>query len=72
MLRKLKLATTRGASIHLIGPDANDPVLSYMVRHGIPQIRQNWLDISYPAGDLPQEWTADLESEVPKVFRVRD
>jgi hypothetical protein len=31
-----------------------------------------WLDISYPAGDLPQEWTADLESEVPKMFQLRD
>jgi len=43
-----------------------------MQRHGIPLTRQNWLDISYPAGDAPKEWTAEHESEVPQIFQLRD
>jgi hypothetical protein len=59
------------ASIHLIGTDANDPVLQFMVRAKIPLTRQNWIGISYPRGDKPAEWTAEHESEIPKMFRPR-
>ena len=63
--------SSHSASVHLIGTDANDPVLQYMVRAKIPLTRQNWIDISYPRGDEPAEWTAEHESEVPKMFRPR-
>jgi hypothetical protein len=41
-----------------------------MIKHGIPLTRQNWLEMSYPTG-IP-EWLAELESEVPKMFQLRD
>jgi hypothetical protein len=37
---------------------------------GIPPIRENWLEISYPTG-VPDVWGAEVESEVPKMFQLR-
>jgi len=64
-----KSSTSRAASVHQIGT-GDDLVLNYMAKHGIPMTHQNWLEISYPDG-VP-EWSAELESEVPKIFQLKD
>ena len=39
--------------------------------NGIPLIDESWLRISYPTG-VPEEWGAEVESEVPKMFQLLD
>lgn len=40
-----------------------------MIKHGVPLTRENWLKMAYPGGVPPL--TAELESEVPKIFQVQ-
>jgi hypothetical protein len=49
---------------------ANDAVLQYMLKHGIPISRKAYLELAY-MGDVP-ELDAELESELPEIIqRIR-
>jgi hypothetical protein len=48
--------------------EPDDCVLQMMIRRGIPITRQNYLDLAYPDG-LPEDWGAELESELPLVIQ---
>lgn len=64
-----KSSTRPAGSILPIGTDSNDVVLAAMIKHGVPLTRENWLKMAYPGGVPPL--TAELESEVPKIFQVQ-
>ena len=42
----------------------SDPLVESMKRLGAPLTRKNYLDLAYP-DNLPSEWTAELEAELP-------
>lgn len=46
-----------------------DPVIGTMIRLTIPITRENYLEIAYLEG-LPEEWTAELEAELPEPLQL--
>jgi hypothetical protein len=42
-----------------------------MKRLGIPRTRENYIDLAY-AGEPPEEWTAELELDLPEYLRIPD
>lgn len=47
----------------------HNPVLDYMIKHGIPLERQTWLDLNW-GSEVPKPWTAEDEDQVPRAFRL--
>lgn len=47
-----------------------DPVIATMIKLAIPITRENYLEIAYLEG-LPEEWTAELETELPEPLKLR-
>lgn len=45
-----------------------DDLLDYMRKARLPPTRENYLAIAYPDG-MPEEWTQELENELPPEFR---
>lgn len=60
-----KGGSKRGES-GLINPPG--PVEQYLISHGLPLTRENWLRLAYPFG-LPEEWDQELENELPRSLR---
>lgn len=48
-----------------------DPVIATMIRLTLPITRENYLEIAYLEG-LPEEWTAELEAELPEPLQFSD
>lgn len=46
-----------------------DPVIAAMIKLAIPITRENYLEIAYLEG-LPEEWTAELEAELPEPLQL--
>lgn len=46
-----------------------DPVVQTLLKGGFPVTRENYLELAYPEG-LPDEWTAELEAELPSELRL--
>ena len=42
-----------------------DPVVQTLMHLRIPITRENYLELAYPEG-MPDEWTAELEAELPE------
>lgn len=57
--------TSPGTSSHRPGWD---DLLDYMRKARLPPTRENYLAIAYPDG-MPEEWTQELENELPPEFR---
>lgn len=55
------------------GIDSNslDPVIQTLIKLGTPVTRKSYLEIAYPEG-LPNEWTADLEAELPEELQYHE
>lgn len=49
-------------------PTGSEPILPALKRLGLPLTRENYLALAYPSG-LPEEWTQELENELPKEIR---
>jgi hypothetical protein len=49
-------------------PFRDDPVLSYMEKHGIEVTRENYIAIMF-LGDPPEEMTWEQELELPEKLR---
>jgi hypothetical protein len=49
----------------------HDPVLASMIRKGVPLSRNAYLMLAWGA-DLPADWHAEHEMEVPECFRDPD
>lgn len=47
---------------------ASDPTLADMLRKGVPLSRNAYLTMAY-GGDVPEEWNAEHEMDVPECFR---
>jgi hypothetical protein len=48
-----------------------DPILSYMIKHGMPLNRQTWMDLNW-GSEVPDPWTAEDEDEVPRIWQHHD
>lgn len=47
-----------------------DPILSYMIRHGLPLNRKTWIEVNYGGNsEIPKPWTSEDEAEVPGPLR---
>jgi len=44
-----------------------DPTVQRMLKRGIPLTRENWIDLAWP--EMPEEWTAEMEEEIPDFLR---
>jgi hypothetical protein len=45
-----------------------DPVLAAMLESNLPLTREQYLESAYDK-DLPKEWTAEHEAELPEMFQ---
>lgn len=51
--------------------DLADPLLQYMLKEGIPLTREKYISLAYGT-DGPGEWGAELEAELPPLFRNKE
>jgi hypothetical protein len=47
---------------------SQDVVVELLQRAGVPLTRENYLNMAY-FGEVPEEWSAELEVELPQVIR---
>jgi hypothetical protein len=52
-------------------PDLRDPISLWLLAHGHPVTRENWIRMNYAPDDPPDEWTAEHEDELPEALRRR-
>ena len=44
-----------------------DPIVQLMIRYQIPLTRDNWIEMAW--SEMPEEWTAEHEAEIPDFLR---
>ena len=44
-----------------------DPIVQLMIRYQIPLTRDNWIEMAW--SEMPEEWTAEHEEEIPDFLR---
>jgi hypothetical protein len=47
-------------------PDLRDPISQWLLGHGFPITRENWIRTNYAPDDPPAEWPAEHEAELPE------
>lgn len=61
-----------GKNIKLSDEDRNDPLVKYMIKNDIPLTREKYIALAYGSDGPGEEWGAELEAELPKIFQNKD
>ncbi len=63
------MATESQIDPRLLEEAEHDPVLKYMLEHGIPLTREKYISLNY-IGHPPEPWTEEDERQLPSIFQL--